>query len=468
MSREASPARITPFDRLFAPVDIAPLVWFRVAFGVIMFVEVLRFFQHGWIARYYIRPSFLFKYYGFEWVQPWPGLGMYAHFVVLGLLALCIAAGLFYRLATALFFLGFTYVFLLEQARYLNHFYLVCLFSGVLAVLPAHRAFSFDATRRPALLSPFAPVWSLWLLRFQMGVVYVYGGLAKLNSDWLQGEPLRMWLARRFNYPLIGPYLTEEWVVWVFSYGGVLFDLAIVPLLLWRRTRLLAFVAAALFNLTNAWVFQIGIFPWLALGATIVLFSPRLPHPNARAWGMGRLAPPLPRSSLRLAIAGGFAGYLLLQCAVPLRHWFYSGDVHWTEEGHRFSWRMKLRDKQARLALFARDPDSGATWRVSLSPYMNAMQRDEATGRPDMILQLAHRVADDLRREGHPRIEVRARARVSLNGRTEQLLIDPAVDLAAQPRTLGHAPWITTLTVPLSERADSNSEDETPGSSTGG
>lgn len=451
MSRPPPP-RPSLIDRFVAPVDIAPLVWFRVAFGLILFVEVTRFFRNGWIARYYTAPKFLFKYYGFDWVRPWPGEGMNLHFFLLAILALCICFGLFYRLAAALFFLGFTYVFLLEQARYLNHFYLVCLFSFVLAVIPAHHAFSFDAWRRPKLQRAFAPAWSLWLLRCQMAVVYFFGGVAKLNSDWLHGEPLRMWLARRADYPVIGPYLTHEPVVYFFSYGGLLFDLGIVPLLMWRRTRLVAFIAAALFNLTNAWIFQIGIFPWLALGATVILFTDRLPH----FWKQNGPAPAAPPLPWRGAIAASVCGYVALQCAVPLRHWFYPGDVQWTEEGHRFSWRMKLRSKDARLSLFARDPDSGQVWRVSLSPYVNAMQRDEAAGRPDMILQLAHRVAADLRQQGHRHVEVRARARVSLNGRTEQLLIDPEIDLAAQPRTLGHATWITTLNVPLSERAKSS------------
>lgn len=131
--------------RLFAPVDIAPLVWFRIAFGIIMAWEMWRYFEHGWIYDYYIQPKFFFTYYGFSWVHPWPGNGMYVHFAVLGVLAACIALGLCYRAATVLFFLGFTYVFLLDQTDYLNHFYLVCLYSFLLTVVPANRAFSLDA-----------------------------------------------------------------------------------------------------------------------------------------------------------------------------------------------------------------------------------------------------------------------------------------------------------------------------------
>src|SRR6185503_15717539 len=111
---------------LFEPVDISFLVFFRVLFGGIMLWETYRYFTRGWIARYYVEPVVNFTYYGFSWVKPWPGRGMYIHFVVLGLAAACVIAGFFYRIAAPVFFLAFTYFFLLDQTRYMNHFYLVC------------------------------------------------------------------------------------------------------------------------------------------------------------------------------------------------------------------------------------------------------------------------------------------------------------------------------------------------------
>jgi vitamin K-dependent gamma-carboxylase len=146
--------------RLFAPVDIASLVYFRVAFGAIMLWEVWRYFDHGWIKRYYIDPLFHFKYYGFDWVRPWPGDGMYLHFYVLGALAICVAVGLFYRVSTTLFFLGFTYIFLLDKTNYLNHFYLISLISLIMIFVPAHKAFSLDALLRPKIRSDSAPTWA--------------------------------------------------------------------------------------------------------------------------------------------------------------------------------------------------------------------------------------------------------------------------------------------------------------------
>lgn len=443
-------------ERAFAPVDIAPLVWFRVVFGFLMMVEVQRYFANGWITRYFADTGFLFKYYGFGWVHPLPDEGMKALFLGLGIAAFCVMAGWFYRVAATCFFLGFTYVFLLEQARYLNHFYLVCLYSFLLIFVPAHRAFSLDALRKPALRRGTAPAWTLWLLRFQICIVFFFGGIAKLNPDWLAGEPMRTWLAERAASGEYGPLsrlLALDWMPWFFSYGGLAFDLLIVPFLLWPRARWWAFVPTAIFNFTNAWIFQIGIFPWFALGAIVLLFSPRLPHPIPSLW-TSPASPPddsaaPSRRGLTLALLGAYAAWQIL---VPLRHWLYPGDVMWTEEGHRFSWRMKLRDKDAKLTLFAHDPDGGRTWRVTIANYITPLQYAEASGRPDMILQLAHHVAEDFRKIGHTHVQIRARVLVSLNGRREQLLLDPDLDLAAVPRDLSHVSWIKELEIPLSDR----------------
>ena len=70
--------------QLFSPIDISILVYFRIIFGAIMFWEVLRYFDHDWITRYWIEPTFHFTYYGFDWVRPWPGELMYIHFIGLG------------------------------------------------------------------------------------------------------------------------------------------------------------------------------------------------------------------------------------------------------------------------------------------------------------------------------------------------------------------------------------------------
>ena len=455
--------------RFFEPVDIASLVFFRIAFGAIMVWEVAKYFVHGWIKLDYIDPDYHFSYYGFGWVQQWLGNGMYFQFLALGVMAACIALGLWYRVAAALFFLGFAYVFLLDQALYLNHFYLIVLVSFLMIFIPAHRSFSLDALLRPGLRSRTVPAWALWILAVQMGIVYFYGGLAKLNGDWLRGEPMRRWLAAKTDFPVIGPLFTEEWMVYLFSYGGLLFDLLIVPFMLWRRTRLVAFAFALAFHLTNSQLFHIGIFPWFAIAATTLFFPPSWPRRLVGfLWGLGRSlqqpasereeketreedASGVPtRLQMRQWIVVSLLGvFLAVQLLVPLRHFLYPGNVSWTQEGHRFAWHMMLRTTKGVAMFHAADPESGRTWMIDPMDHLSMRQAVHVVMYPDMALQFSHSLADSLRAEGYEQIEVRANVMASLHGRESQHLIDPTVDLAAQPRTLAPAPWILPLEEPL-------------------
>ena len=170
-------------DRLFAPLDAASLVYFRVLFGALMLVITWRYIDHDWIRDYFIEPDYNFTYLGFDWVKPWPDTWLYIHFYGLALLSIFVILGILYRLSALLPAVGFTYIFLLEQARYLNHYYLICLVSLVMIFLPAHRTLSVDARLRPALRRETAPAWCIWLLRLQIGLVYFYGGVAKINWD---------------------------------------------------------------------------------------------------------------------------------------------------------------------------------------------------------------------------------------------------------------------------------------------
>lgn len=451
---------------LFAPVDLASLAIFRMAFGALMTFEALNYLAQGWVRSQFMAPEFHFTYFGFGWVHPWPGDGMMIHFWVLAVAALGIALGFFYRIATVIFFLGFTHVFLIDAAEYLNHFYLICLVSFLLIFLPAHRLWSLDAWRNPALRANSAPAWTLWLLRAQVGIPYFFGGIAKLNSDWLHGEPMRLWLAKRSDYPLVGQYFTQDWTPYFFSYGGLLLDLSFVPLLLWPRTRLMAFLLVLGFNGINCCLFTIGVFPWLMIGASLLFFSPDWPRkifsPERRLLGVktrstastkstkGRRdspcegkSTPILRQRFTLIVLAFYLGW---QCLMPLRHWLYPGDVNWTEEGHNFSWHMKLRDKQAQAQFIVTDPATHRSWQISPEDFLTPRQWVKMTGDPDLLHQFAFHLAYKFRAEGFQQVEVRVLASVRLNGREAEPLIDPNVDLAAEPRLLLHSRWINQLT----------------------
>lgn len=114
---------------------------------------------------------------------------MYVHFLVLGILTVFILLGLWYRVSSLLFFLGFTYVFLIDRTNYLNHFYLLAWVSFLMVFVPVHRAASLDVVRRPEWRAATVPAWTLWLLRGVVALPYFFGGVAKINGDWLRGDP---------------------------------------------------------------------------------------------------------------------------------------------------------------------------------------------------------------------------------------------------------------------------------------
>lgn len=426
---------------LLKPVDGASLGVFRIAFGLIMLWQCYRYRSYDWIGQFYADDPFLFKYYGFSWVHPPPGEGIYLVFWGLAAASLLVALGLFYRLAIVALFTLFTYIFLLDAARYLNHFYLVALLALVMCFVSAHGNYSLDRLR--GRLGSYVPQWQLWSLLATIEIMLLYAGLVKINSDWLDALPLSMWLPARSDLPLIGPLLTWPATAHAASYGSIVLHLVGAPLLLFKRTRVPAFVTYAAFHLLNSLFFNIGIFPILTLVATTLFFSPSWPRAFTQPAESLRLKNfPLTRGT---KVVWAWVGlFLLVQVLAPLRHFAYPRDVMWTDEGHRFAWRMKLREKIGLAVFYVRDPASGRTWTVDNATYLKPRQIDKVGTRPDLALQFAHHIAAIWRREFNvEEPDVRAWIACELNGRPAGLLVDPGVNLAKIERSLWPAVWIT-------------------------
>lgn len=442
----------------FAPIDTASLAAFRIGFGLIMAWWSLDYLISGRVHELYIVPRFHFTYYLFDFVRPWPGAGMTIHFLVLFVLALCIAAGFLYRAATVLFAASFTYFFLLDRTNYQNHYYLLMLLSWTLAILPLNRSFAVDASEGLTRRSATFPAWCLWLIRFHVGLPYFFGGIAKLHPDWFAGEPMRTHLMSQSWPAAIQPLLTSETTINLLIWGGLLFDLGIVPLLLWRWTRVPAYLLCLGFHLTNSLLFQIHVFPWFMILATTIFFAPNWPRRlfGSRKSLAASVAAPATWSGLsrseRLATVSLLV-YCLLQIAIPFRHFAYSGDSMWTERGHHFSWRMMLRAKASALRYYVTDKASGESRTVDLRRYVNLEQLSKFSRDPEMILHLAHHVGDEYRRLTGREVEVRALVLTSLNGRKPELLVDPNVDLTQEPRGFYLRTWIMPQREPLRDVA---------------
>lgn len=423
------------------PVDIASLAAFRIIFGLVMFGGTIRFLGTGWIEQMYGEPTWFFTYPGFDWVAPWPAWGMYLHYALLGVLALAIALGAFHRIACVLYVVGFSYSQLVDVTNYLNHHYLVVLVVAQLAVLPAADAWSIDAWRRPERRRSTIPAWIVWLVRFQIGVVYVFAGLAKAKVDWLAyGQPLNLWLSARTETPLVGQFFDQPWAALAMSWAGFVFDTTIVAWLSWRRTRPFAYVAVIVFHGATGYLFNIGMFPIIMTASALIFFSPSWPRRVLARIGAARWAEPRgaaePRGVDRpfvlrrpRLVGAVVAAHVVLQIALPLRHHLYPGPVLWNEDGMRFAWHVLIREKHGSVTFIARFAN-GKQLEIPPGAYLTWRQEREMGGQPDLILQLAHAIARDLRARGHRDFTLHAITAVSLNGRPPAPLIDPSVDLA--------------------------------------
>jgi len=430
------------------PSSIAPLVTFRISFGLLMFFSLIRFWSRGWVEAVYILPEFHFTYWGFEWVRPLGNPGMYILFSVLILSALLIAFGLFYRIAAVVFFMGFTYVELIDVATYLNHYYFISLVSFLMIWLPANRFYSLDAYRNPAIKKVRVPLWMVGMLRFQLGIVYIFAGLAKLNYDWLVlTEPMRTWLPAKSHLPLVGQYMYETWVAYLFSWFGAIYDLTIVFFLLNRRTRPFAYIFVVVFHVATAIFFPaIGMFPYVMIASSLIFLSGDF-HKRLLTFltGSSFFASEGVKSDTYRAhfpkVVRLFATiYIVIQIIVPIRFLAYPGHLFWHEEGYRFSWRVMLMEKAGNAIFRVKEGDK--VYEVNNAQFLTPLQEKMMSTQPDLILKYAHYLADEYRGRGLRAPEVYGEIYVTLNGIPSRLFIDSTVDLVQQRLSWQHYNWV--------------------------
>lgn len=434
-------------------VSIAPLLTFRITFGLLMIFSTLRFMWLGWIEDHYLEPLMHFKYFGFHWVEVPSAPFLYAIHIVMILAALGLMLGLFYRLSAVILFLTFTYTELLDLTYYLNHYYFVSIVSALMIFLPAHRSFSLDVWRGAVQELREIPRWPVAVIRLQLAIVYTYAGLAKINYDWLMlALPLKIWVPANDQLPLIGPLMQWKWTPYLFSWFGMLYDCLIVIFLSIRKTRLLAYASVVFFHVVTGMMFQIGVFPLVMIASTLIFFSDEW-HERVIGFLRSLVVKILPFSSSEKASEGAtFAtpkwltvlliAHFIFQFLFPWRYLLYPGNLFWTEEGYRYSWRVMLMEKAGTATFYVKDGDVGKEGVVINSEFLNPHQEKQMSMQPDMILQFAHLLADHYKAEGMQDPQVRAEVYVTLNARPSQLLIDPTVNLVQERDTFKPKKWI--------------------------
>ena len=420
-----------------------------------MLWEHSRYFSYNWIEDLYIKQDFHFKYEWFTWVDSLPGNGMYVVFILLMISALFITLGLFYQISITLFFLLYTYVFLIDQAYYNNHFYLICIFSFLMIFTPLHHSWSLDCYRGAIEHKQKLPAIWLWLMRFPMTMVYVYGAIAKMESDWLSGKATRELLGRANAGTFLEPLMNLQWTPIFYAWSGMLFDLLVPFAVLWKKTRVPAFIAAILFHTNNYFVFPIGVFPLLSLALTSIYFEPNFPRkyiPIKSKVYFKKIYSYDPQSKIDFInlwpqkwLTVLLSIFIFFQLIIPFRHHLYPGHTNWHEVGHYFSWRMMLRQKEIEIRYDISHPVTNEKRYAPLEDYLNASQIRSFAGNPGMNLQFAHYLKELVEKNGGFTPVISAEIYISLNGREKKKLINSELNLATIPKFEPAYFWIEPI-----------------------
>ena len=411
---------------LFKRVDNSPLIVFRIIFGFLIAAEAWGAIATGWVKRTLIEPLFTFNFIGLDFLQPLPGDWMYVYYAIMGLAGVFVMIGYKYRLNIIIYTIMWTVVYLMQKTSYNNHYYLLVLLLIFMAIVPAHTYKSIDARQNPNIKRHDMPNWVIIFIIGLLWIVYTYAALAKIYPDWLDGTVPKMLMASKSHFYLVGDFLQQTWVHYIIAYFGILFDLLIVPALLWKKSRNIAFIISIFFHLFNSFIFHIGIFPYMSLAFTLFFYPKEFINRrflNSKPF-YNKVKVAVPK--YHKILTGFMISFLLIQFLLPLRHWFIKGDVLWTEEAHRMSWRMMLRTKSSTAAIKIVNKTQNKTYYVNKDDYLTPKQQRKLA-KPDGIWQFTQRLTEEYKAKGES-IEIYVRSRVSVNGGPYKVLVDPKQD----------------------------------------
>lgn len=439
------------YSILFKKVDNSPIILFRIFFGGLMAIEALGAILTSWVKDTVVDPSFSFTFIGFEFLLPLLGQFMYWHFILMGCLGLMIAFGWYYRINSVLFALFWSVSYFIQKTNYNNHYYLIFLISWIMTIVPAHQFCSLDVKQNRVKEQHDISYWVILIFIIQVAFVYFYASLAKLYPDWLNGKFVSIIMNHSSDW--FKNHLKIDWIIQLFknhrfhlfiAYSGIVFDLLILPAILWKKTRKWAFIFAIFFHLFNSATLHIGIFPYFALSLSVFCFDRKTIQQRffknktfIEDYNIQKF------SSKQKSLAVLLSIYMIIQLLLPIRHYFIKGDVLWTEEGHRLSWRMMLRSRAGETVFYIKQSKISELERVDLKKYLHKDQISDFQSKPDMIWQFAQFLKNEYQNKGIPSIQVFVESKVSINGGPYLNFIDSSVDLAqVKWRYFGHQDWI--------------------------
>ena len=411
----------------------------RIAIGFSILYDLYTVVASNGLKTIYQDPI-RFYYLGFEWVPLPPSPYLEILISTIAISALLVTLGFLYRGAIITLCISHTWFLLMDATKYNNHWYLFSLLAFILIFIPAHSRWSIDYFWFKKIRQLSVKLSHVYILRLQLGIVYTYGAIAKINPDWLAGQPISRWIREvDFQWEWLDRFVGETYIGLAYAYGGLFFDLLAIPLILYSKTRWLSIIMMLFFHIHNATYFDIGSFPYLMI-ATIVLFLPQkkqltpIPSQKSNKWH-----PLLSFSTIAWVI------YFIWQILMPIRHFAYPGATSWTSEAQRFSWHMMLNNKNCYGHFIVVDKQTRG---ISIEYPHQLVGRESTNGAlstPQFTLQMAHYLGARYKKELGLDVEVYALIKCTLNYRDAQYLVDPTVDLMNKQWTLKPFDWLIPL-----------------------
>jgi len=424
----------------FKNIDNSPLIVFRIFFGFLISCESFGAIITGWVKRVLIEPKFTFSFIGLEWLQPLPGYGMYFYFIIMGLFGIAIMLGYRYRVAIIGYTILWAGVYFMQKTSYNNHYYLLLIISFYMIFLPANQYASLDVKQQRIHKQNTMPYWISLLFIVQVTIVYFYAAIAKFYPDWLDGTFTKLLLTGTTSNEFLLKIFLNKYFYLFIAYAGILFDLLIVPLLLFKKTRTIALAASLSFHLFNAIFLQIGIFPFFALSFSLFFYPP---EKIRKLFFKNKLSieEPIAYNYSRKRIFLYFLiPFLFIQFILPLRHHLIEGDVLWTEEGHRLSWRMMLRKRDGFINFKIKNNDTGEITSYDYHKNLSPKQANTLATKPDFIWQYCQRIKQEYSGKN---ISIFIDCKNNINNGEFKTLIDPKQDFAkAKWNYFWHNEWV--------------------------
>ena len=442
------------------PVSIFPLIVFRISFGLILFISTLRFILKGWVTDLYIKPTYFFTFYGFDWINPVSNNFIYVLFFLLLVCSLMITIGLFYRYSSLLFFILFTYIELIDKTNYLNHYYFISLISFLMIFLPANRFYSVDNIIGICNERTIVKAWQINIIKLQVGIVYLFAGLAKLNYHWLiEAQPLTNWLKHQSDFPIIGNLFLYDTTAYLFSWAGAIFDLVIFFVLANKKWRVYGYVIVVVFHILTSIMFPIGVFPLVMIVATLIFFSDQFHLKILSFLGKKNISISIKNkednheNKVDQLIKAVLISFFILQLLIPFRYLLYPGKLFWTEQGYRFSWRVMLIEKAGYAQFYIHEPKMDRKMLIETRNYLTPQQEKMMSTQPDMILQFAHYLSSEFKdstiQETNGEIiklgnkpKITAEVKVSLFNKGSKDFINQNTNLSMENRGFMNKEWI--------------------------